>query len=297
MKDGMAENTKQGIYTSHSLSELEIATIRALADICASYDDLDLRLSWSELSSQTGEAPECLLYYEDGTLIGFLGLSGVGTREAEAAGMVHPRYRRQGVFTILVDAAQELCRQHATFSLLFVFDQRSDSARAFCGFVGAEYAFSEHRMQLDTPPAASAPLNDTLDFQEATPRDAGAIAQIIADDSGMDVNLLRSIVACSVQEGSRQYYLGRVGGEPIGTINVDIVDGDPYIYGFVVRPEQRGRGYGRQMLARVIERVIAEGPPPVFIEVQTDNQVALALYRSFGFNITHTHDYYRLKTM
>ncbi|MFL5801823.1 MAG: GNAT family N-acetyltransferase [Roseiflexaceae bacterium] len=291
----MTKNIKQGIYAEQSLSDLDIAAIRALADICASYDDLDLRLSWSELGTRAGDGPENLLYYQDGTLIGFLALSGVGTGEAEVAGMVHPRYRRQGVFTALVDAAQEICRRHATFSLMFVFDQRSDSARAFLGFVGAEYAFSEHRMRLDAPAGSTAPAG-ALDFQAATLEDADAIAQIIADDTGMNAATLRSIVACSVQEGSRQYYLARVGGEAIGTINVDIVDGEPYIYGFVVRPEQRGRGYGRQILARVIERVVDEGPPPVFIEVQTDNQVALALYRSFGFAVTHTHDYYRVKT-
>jgi ribosomal protein S18 acetylase RimI-like enzyme len=288
------DNTKQGLIARQTLDDIELADIKALADICASYDDVDLRLSWSELRSRAGDVPENLLYYQDGTLIGFLALAGVSDREAEAAGMVHPRYRRQGVFTELVDEAQEICRRHGTYTLLFVFDQRSDSARAFLASIDAEHAFSEHRMQLDAPPG-SVPANGALDFKEATLEDADDIAQIIAHDAEMDAATLRLIISCKIQEDSRQYYIARVGGEAIGTINVDIVDGDPYIYGFVVRPEQRGRGYGRQMLARVIERVLDEGPP-VFIEVQTDNQVALALYRSFGFNITHTHDYYRLKT-
>jgi ribosomal protein S18 acetylase RimI-like enzyme len=289
------DNTKQGVFARQTLDDIELADIKALADICTSYDDLDLRLSWSELRSREGDVPGDLLYYQDGTLIGFLALAGVGDREAEVAGMVHPRYRRQGVFTELVDAAQEICRRHGTYSLLFVFDQRSDSARAFLASLDAEHDFSEHRMQLDAPPG-SVPANDALDFKEAALEDADDIAQIIADDAGMSAATLRLMISCNIQEGSRQYYIARVDGKAIGTINVDIIDGDPYIYGFVVRPEQRGRGYGRQMLARVIERIIDEGPPPVFIEVQTDNQVALALYLSFGFAITHTHDYYRVKT-
>jgi len=291
-----AENTKQGLFARQALTDIELADIKALADICASYEDLDLRLSWSELRSRDSDVPGDLLYYEDGTLVGFLALAGIGDREAEVAGMVHPRHRRQGVFTELVDEAREICRRRGTYTLLFVFDHRSDSARAFLASIGAEHAFSEHRMQLDTPTARSVPADAALDFKEAAPEDAGAIAQILADDAGMNAATLRSIISCNIQERLRQYYIARVGGEPIGTINVDIVDGDPYIYGFVMRPEYRGRGYGRQILAQVIERILDEGSPPVFIEVQTDNQVALALYRSFGFVVTHTHDYYRLQT-
>src|SRR5262245_43834395 len=152
------DNTKQGLIARQTLDNIELADIKALADICASYEDLDLRLSWSELRSRGGDSPENLLYYQDGTLIGFLALAGVGDHEAEVAGMVHPRYRRQGVFTGLVDGALEICRRHSTFSLMFVFDQRSDSARAFLASIDAEHVFSEHRMQLDAPPG-SVPAN------------------------------------------------------------------------------------------------------------------------------------------
>jgi ribosomal protein S18 acetylase RimI-like enzyme len=290
-----AENTKRGVVARSTLTEAELAGIKALADICASYDGIDLRLSWNELGSQAGDVPENLLYYQDGALIGFLALAGIGDGEAEATGITHPRYRRQGVFSALVSAAREICRQHHTHTLMMLFDRRSDAARAFLTSIGAEHAFSEHKMQMDTPPARSVAPNDALDFQPATLADADAIAQIIADDSGMDANAFRQVVARGIQDGTRQYYLARMGGEPIGTINVDVIDGQPYIYGFVVVSEQRGRGYGRQMLAQLIERLAARRPGPVFLEVETDNQTALALYHSFSFTVTHTYDYYQVK--
>ena len=81
---------------------------------------------------------------------------------------------------------------------------------------------------------------------------------------------------------------------PIGTLNVQNLGGEAYIYGFVVRQEQRGRGYGKEILARTIADILAERPQPVFLEVETENDPAFGLYRSFGFEVITTYDYYRL---
>jgi ribosomal protein S18 acetylase RimI-like enzyme len=290
----MTENTKQGIYAQQSLTELEIAAIRALADICTSYEKLDLRLGWSELRVPSGDAPERLLYYQDNTLVGFLSLASVGGVEAEAVGMVHPRYRRQGIFTALVQRAREICREHHSLALLLTCDHSSASAQAFFTSVGAEFAFAEHKMRLDTWAGGSS-FDTLLDFQAATLADADTIAQIMVDDSGMDAPSFRQLVARNIQDGSRRYYIARSGGTSVGTINIDMIDDLPYIYGFVVAPDQRGRGFGRQMLSRLLDQIASEQPGPVFLEVETENQVALGLYTSLGFVVTHTYDYNRVE--
>ena len=38
----------------------------------------------------------------------------------------------------------------------------------------------------------------------------------------------------------------------------------------------------------------AEHPGPIFLEVETDNDPALGLYRAFGFQTAHVYDYYRV---
>jgi ribosomal protein S18 acetylase RimI-like enzyme len=271
-----------------------LADARALADICASYEDIDLRIGWSMLQGRASDAPQDLLFYQDGALIGFLSMYGVGTDEAEAGGMVHPRHRRKGVFSALVAAARASCRQHNTDALVFACDQRSDAAKAFCESIGATHAFSEHLMKLESP-AAVVPPGGQLDFHRAKPADADAIAEIIAEDTGMDATLFRQVVAGGIETGARQYYVAKAGDVTIGTINVDVIDGLPYIYGFVIRPDQRGRGYGKQMLSSTIADIVAERPQPILLEVETDNTRALKLYRAFGFTIIRTYDYYRVK--
>jgi ribosomal protein S18 acetylase RimI-like enzyme len=291
----MTETPKQGVVERRSLTDVELADAKALADICASYEDIDLRIGWSTLRGRASDAPQDFLFYADGALIGFLSMYGAGSDEAEASGMVHPRHRRKGLFSALVAAARAVCAQRNTAALVFACDRRSDAARAFCKAIGAAHTFSEHLMILESPGAVIAPAGQ-LDVRRARPEDAGAIAEIIAEDAGMDESLFRQVVAGGIETGARQYYIAVAGDTTIGTINVDVIDDAPYIYGFVIRPEQRGRGYGKQMLAATIADIVAERPGPVYLEVETDNARALGLYHGFGFTITRTYDYYRLKT-
>ena len=290
----MTESPQQGVVERRSLTEVELANAKALADICASYEELDLRLGWSALLERVSDAPQDFLFYEDGALIGFLSLYGVGSDEAEGGGMVHPRHRRKGVFTALVAAAAAACRRHGTDSLTLACDRRSDAGKAFFEATGAAHTFSEHLMRLDAP-AAIVPPDGRLDVHRARPADAGAIAAIVAEDAEMDESLFRQMVAGSIASGARQYYVARAGDEAIGTINVDVIDGDPYIYGFVIKPDRRGQGYGKQVLAATIADIIAERPQPIFLEVETNNAPALGLYHAFGFTIVRTYDYYRVE--
>jgi len=291
----MPESQEHGVVARAALAEAELAAIRALADACMRAEEIDLRIAWSELQSHAGEIECDILCYQDGALVGFLTLDSLGSDEAEATGMVDPAFRRRGVFSALLAAARDSCRRKGTPALLLVCDRRSASAKGFLAAAGAEYAMSEQKMRLDAPVAAP-PSDDGLAVHLAAGEDISALAEILADDSDMDAADLRPAIAYGMQSGARRYYIGRMKGEAVGSLNVQVIDGDAYIYGFVVRPTDRGRGYGRQILARTVAAIVAERPQPVFLEVETNNAVALALYQSLGFTTTHVYDYYRMKT-
>src|SRR5687768_16550416 len=89
------------------------------------------------------------MYYRNDLLVGFFTIDGLGSDEAEATGMVHPSYRRQGVFRALVAVAREECQKNNTGSLILVFDHRSDAAIGFADAIGAQHDFSEHNMRLE----------------------------------------------------------------------------------------------------------------------------------------------------
>ena len=289
----MTATPRQGLYKKWVLTDAELTEIRQLARICQEHEPLDLRLTWDALALRSGDKASELLYYGDDILIGFFSMDGLGFDEAEGTGMVHPAYRRQGVFRALVAAAQEECRRNKTESLIVFFDHRSDAAIAFANAIGAQHDFSEHSMRLDNPNHLPQ-IAQRLKFRKAAEDDAPALAEILAQDFGADAEQVRQNVIHNMQSPIYQYYIATLDREPIGTLNVQNLGGDAYIYGFVVRPEQRGRGYGKEILARAIADLVAEHPQPIFLEVETENDPAFGLYRSFGFEVITTYDYYRL---
>jgi ribosomal protein S18 acetylase RimI-like enzyme len=50
-----------------------------------------------------------------------------------------------------------------------------------------------------------------------------------------------------------------------------------------VKPRYRRRGYGRQLLSRVVDDAIAAGARTMEFEVQRKNEIAIAMYRGIGF--------------
>jgi len=289
----VTDSSRHGLFPKTMLDKGELAAIRALAGTCERHDDIDLRLVWNALASRSGDRANDFLYYADGRLVGFLMLSGLGDHEAEVTGMVHPDFRRRGIFRELVGAARAECDRNGTAELVFVADRRSLVAKGFLESLGARLEFAEHCMRLDTPAVVESPASE-LTVAKATTADAALIATIIATDAGFDATNFGQHIAVNIRQPTYRYYIARLDGAPVGTANIQILDGDAYIYGFVVNAEYRRRGYGRQILAHMIAEITAERAQPVFLEVETENVPALALYRSFGFRVTNTFDYYRI---
>jgi ribosomal protein S18 acetylase RimI-like enzyme len=285
---------KHGIYQRQGLAADELADVRDLGQVCERYDRIDLRLTWGVLAEGAAEPPYSFLSYTDGALIGFLTIEGLGDDEAEATGMVHPGHRRQGVFRALVEAALAACRDAGTPTLVLYVDSRSPAAGPSLAALGATRAFSESKMRLaDQASMAAAP--GSLDIRLATAGDLPAIAAILADDMAADAQAVQAAVARNMGNPAYRYYIARLEGDPVGTLNVQSYDGDKYIYGFVVRQQYRGRGLGREILAHTLRDLAGDGGQPVYLEVEPDNTPAVRLYRSLGFETLATYDYYRLE--
>ncbi len=135
-----------------------------------------------------------------------------------------------------------------------------------------------------------------LEFRPANQDDALVLARIAARAFGMserDVDEYGAEVVMA-RSNPRQYYLGLLDGKPVGKIDVVFNAHEAVIYGFSVLPAYQGRGYGRQMLARTIQEIMAQGQSHIELEVDVENPHALALYQSCGFKNAGRYDYYSL---
>lgn len=276
------------IIYSKGLSEEIRTQIRELDSICSEKEPLCMKLNWDMLETRPADEVNDLLWYEDGHLIGFLGLYGFGQHpvEIELTGMVHPDYRRKGIFTKLFEEAVALCRVRCDGRLLLVAERQSVSGAGFAKAAGLTYDFSEYRMICNayTPQKAShgfalrpAEAGDTLFLERLDEICFGRTYP-----GGYDREL--EYVCIAVLNGS-----------DIGKIGLNYEDDMGYVFGVCILPEFRGRGFGRAMLDGVLKKHFAARSTPVILEVAVKNDNALTLYKSCGFNELTIYDYFELK--
>jgi ribosomal protein S18 acetylase RimI-like enzyme len=90
-------------------------------------------------------------------------------------------------------------------------------------------------------------------------------------------------------------YVLETGNVIIGRVRLEIVDNIGGIYGLEILPEYRGKGYGRELLIRSINKLKESKVNAINLQVETKNNNALNLYKSCGFKVNYTMDYYILK--
>jgi len=91
-------------------------------------------------------------------------------------------------------------------------------------------------------------------------------------------------LVCSVEEAAS-----------IGHVVVMEVDGHGEICDMWVKPEYRGWHYGSRLLETAIQWLRDRGCEDVVLHVETDNKVALHLYRKAGF--TETRKEYHMRRL
>ncbi|MGH3915339.1 MAG: ribosomal protein S18-alanine N-acetyltransferase [Pseudonocardiaceae bacterium] len=87
------------------------------------------------------------------------------------------------------------------------------------------------------------------------------------------------------------YVAAREGGSLIGYAGLARVGAEAEVHTLAVDPGHQGRGIGRALLRALLGHAAGA---TVFLEVRTDNEAAIALYRSEGFTVIGTRrGYYR----
>jgi [ribosomal protein S18]-alanine N-acetyltransferase len=107
-----------------------------------------------------------------------------------------------------------------------------------------------------------------------------------------DAVALAGIIAMSHASG---HFVADEDGTPTGLIFDSIVAGEAEVLTLGVDPAQRRRGIARALLADFLVRARTAGAARVLLEVAADNEPALALYRSLGFERVGTRPGYYAK--
>lgn len=282
---------------ARGLTPQHLQQIAALEAACLAVDGGRLKLEYPSLRNRALEAANDFLAWSgpngSGELIGFCGIYQHRSDEAEICGMTHPAFRRRGIFTRLLDAAAAELGRRGQRRVLLIVDRSCAAGVAFAVARGAVLDSSEHRMTQREPPEPDGsgervrlrPASSEADV--AFVRDCTAGAFGLGPDAVAGTNWEETAVRTLVIEGD---------GEPVGVIRLEreASASSAGIYGFAVRPERQGRGYGRGALSAVTRALRDEGISSIHLEVLVDNPGALHLYESCGFVSTGIEDYYLL---
>lgn len=285
------------IVPKKKLTEAELQQLRVLADLCNMMDGIRIKLNWVELQTRPGdEVNDYLVYNEEGSLVAYLGMYSFVPSEAEISGLVHPSYRRHGLFTQLIELARDNCKARGIPQMLFICHQKSVSGHAFVEHMQAEYKMSEHwmRCELEREGVAS-PAGKSVLVREATEADRALLIAINQDGFDMTEASAAAYVNRTLGAPLETTFIVEAEGQAISKLGLTMEEGAAFIYGFCVLKEFRGQGYGRAILrALMCQQYKEHGRTRFELEVGVENNNALGLYESCGFQVVDANDYYRM---
>lgn len=282
----------ENLILAKGLSAKELADIKELEDTCSKYESLNMKLNWDMLESRPKNQVNDILYYEDGVLIGFLGLYRLGSHpvEAEVMVMVHPENRLKGIAKSLLSKAIALCKRQGTSKLLLITERSSFGGVSFIKSTESKYSHTEYRMIFSEQEIPEY-KHHGIWLRKALKNEYRELFLLDSEYfTGSEANSTDGMnIADELYDST---YVAELYGKPIGKIGVSMEAECGYIFGFVVRPEYRRQGFGREILCQALGILHLGNIKKIMLEVAVDNENALALYKSCGFKILTTYDYY-----
>lgn len=277
------------------LTSAEFDALARLEAACHEVDGGRLKLEWPALRSRPPGATSDFLWIAGGELLGFLGIYQWRPIELELCGMVHPGWRRRGIGAALYEAVSAEVARRAPARAMLIVDRALEHGRRFAVARGGELDHSEHRMQQRRQPEERVTSRRVF-VRPAVSGDARFISECLAaafDEEAVPFDESDSTAASRLVEATTVIVDGS-SGERVGVLRVERDGGVASIYGFAVLPERQGRGYGRTALTRVTEELHRSGVGVVSLEVLSNNDSALHLYETCGFDSIGTEDYYAM---
>lgn len=197
--------------------------------------------------------------------------------------VVDPDARGRGYGARMLDMLTHPARGGAGGSKLFWAHGDHPASRALARHHKLEAVRTLLHLRLDDPPAGSA---DGVAF---TPADADAWlalnARTFADhpEQGGITKADLEITMAEPWFDAADFLLLKQEGELVGYVWLKLVDGDGEFYVVGVDPGHQREGLGRRLMAAGFARLAERGIRSAHLYVESDNEPAVALYKSLGF--------------
>lgn len=228
------------------------------------------------------------VYLED-KLVGYLNIFNPTKSSAEVFSVVHPQHRRLGIFKKLLLYANKEFEKHEIGEVLYLNEACYKSGADCLKHLGFIKMFSEYTMKYCGEKTFSIP---DADIKMMGPDDLDiciSAAQTIYKKGYEDVRVMVENNILS----PRNTMIALMDGKSVaGFCSFEIDDNKASVYGFAVLPNYRGKGLSKVLLAEILRQIQSEGVDDIYLEVDSENEIAYKLYKNFGFKSFQQIDYY-----
>ena len=265
------------------------------------------------------DVPVFFLALEGTELIGYLSVFLPEENTGELNALIHPDYRRQGIFTELLRRAKTALSAVGTEDFVFVCEPVSTDTRAALLAMKAEKKSSEYQMLLESTSNISSSFLRTMltiDSAETSEdhlkqthcRASGKLLEATPDDLPQLGRMNALFFETSEEMGEifaeDSYYTPGITvykyvitdrnkkTVPIGTVCFCEEENIGNIFGLGILPEYRGLGYGRDLLSQLFSCLPAK--KKIYLQVSGKNAAAFHLYQKAGFKIIAQQDFWLL---
>jgi ribosomal protein S18 acetylase RimI-like enzyme len=276
------------------LHKNDLRIIKNLVDHSLQQDGFKIKLYWNILQNRLTQELNDLFYFVDGNLAGYLALFTFEAEEAEISLIVHPKYRRQGIYKkLLAEALLEL-QQRRISKALCICPQGSFIDQSYLQAFKPGYVFSQTEMATTEIPVFQGLPEVTLRLVELA--DLPLIAKMgsISFQASFAETLQRFTE--NMQEKNRKIWLLSTPQHAnVGKIHVRYDENQTaFIHDLCVLPEYRGKRYALAMVVKAMQMLRQQGQRFFTLDVECDNTNALRLYELCGYKKISTYDFWRV---
>ncbi len=267
--------------------------MKNLVEICNGHDDLNCSVDVDESFKTVDDINTFLLYGED-RLLAYIDMFAPKSTEAELTAFTLPEYRRKGFFKMLLKEAAAEVIKRGIREILFVCDRQSLDGQNVVHHLNALYEYSEYMMKYRKADLKKKTISQPF-IRESEPEDIEQLVRLSLlsfDKSREDAENYINLVLTAK---SRIQHVGLIDGQIAGMISTALEEGRSYIHGLCVFPDSRRQGIGAALLEYKVSEALVNHPDnDIVLEVLTENDDALSIYRRAGFETIACYDYFRI---
>lgn len=284
-------------FLNDYVDETHLSAMKSLVTLCREFEPITL--SFPLPCEEDDVEIHYFSMFENELCIGvlavcifpFVGSDDYETISYEVTAFVHPNYRRQGIFTTLVNKFLEIEKLEKGFAKIsFLSDRRCPAALFVATTLNMKQTNSEYLMRLDVSKRDDN-INPLLRITKC--RNRRLLASHYGKIFQMSTDIGRNYVDMTLDEDEGiTPFLIRIGDTPIGSGY--LMQSSPekaYLFSFGILPQYQGRGLGLASLI-ALKHFLPESCQKLTVQVSGNNIPACKLYEKAGFVLTQQLIFY-----